>query len=85
MRLDGEYYINKNLIPPLERIFNLVGGNVRNWYEDMPKPQRDRLHIHESSRPATSSTIHSYMRSRLCPVCRRQETDEGMDFLTHFC
>ena len=27
--LDAEYYISKNLIPPLERIFNLVGANVR--------------------------------------------------------
>ncbi|GAB7351860.1 hypothetical protein MBLNU459_g2414t1 [Dothideomycetes sp. NU459] len=29
--LDAEYYISKNLIPPLERIFNLVGANVRAW------------------------------------------------------
>lgn len=37
MRLDSEYYITKNLIPPLERIFHLVGGNVRLWYDEMPK------------------------------------------------
>nr|POE90174.1 dna polymerase zeta catalytic subunit [Quercus suber] len=36
--LDAEYYISKNLIPPLERIFNLVGANVRQWYDEMPKP-----------------------------------------------
>ena len=40
--LDAEYYITKNLIPPLERIFNLVGANVRAWYDDMPKVQRVR-------------------------------------------
>ncbi|RMZ88497.1 hypothetical protein DV736_g4272, partial [Chaetothyriales sp. CBS 134916] len=38
--LDAEYYISKNLIPPLERIFNLVGANVRLWYDEMPKYQR---------------------------------------------
>ncbi|KAG8419103.1 DNA polymerase zeta [Metarhizium acridum] len=27
----------KNLIPPLERIFNLVGANVRQWYDEMPR------------------------------------------------
>lgn len=41
-RLDAEYYISKNLIPPLERIFNLVGANVRQWYDEMPKVQRVR-------------------------------------------
>ncbi|KAL1840337.1 hypothetical protein VTJ49DRAFT_551 [Mycothermus thermophilus] len=40
--LDAEYYITKNLIPPLERIFNLVGANVRGWYDEMPKVQPAR-------------------------------------------
>ncbi|KAJ4298456.1 DNA polymerase zeta [Collariella sp. IMI 366227] len=40
--LDAEYYISKNLIPPLERIFNLVGANVRAWYDEMPKVQQVR-------------------------------------------
>ncbi|KAJ2895409.1 DNA polymerase family B [Zalerion maritima] len=42
MWLDVEYYATKNLIPPLERIFNLVGANVRGWWEEMPKVQRIR-------------------------------------------
>lgn len=42
LELDAEYYISKNLIPPLERIFNLVGANVRQWYDEMPKVQRIR-------------------------------------------
>ena len=40
--LDSEYYISKNIIPPLERIFNLVGANVRGWFDEMPKYQRIR-------------------------------------------
>ncbi|KAK7530431.1 hypothetical protein IWX49DRAFT_643110 [Phyllosticta citricarpa] len=42
LELDAEYYISKNLIPPLERIFNLVGANVRAWWDEMPKVQRVR-------------------------------------------
>lgn len=42
LELDAEYYITKNIIPPLERIFNLVGANVRQWYDEMPKVQRIR-------------------------------------------
>ncbi|KAF8472023.1 hypothetical protein BDZ91DRAFT_775438 [Kalaharituber pfeilii] len=39
-RLDAEYYITKNIIPPLERIFNLVGADVRAWYNEMPKVRK---------------------------------------------
>ncbi|TPX14878.1 uncharacterized protein E0L32_004987 [Thyridium curvatum] len=42
LALDAEYYISKNLIPPLERIFNLVGANVRQWYDEMPKIRHAR-------------------------------------------
>jgi DNA polymerase zeta len=68
--LDAEYYISKNLIPPLERIFNLVGANVRQWYDEMPKVQRIRL-IGDSEHATTKKkTMESYMGSSLCIVCR---------------
>jgi DNA polymerase zeta len=68
--LDAEYYISKNLIPPLERIFNLVGANVRQWYDEMPKVQRIRL-IGDSDHATTKKkTMESYMGSSLCIVCR---------------
>lgn len=35
--LDGHYYISRVLIPPLERIFNLVGADVRGWYDGMSR------------------------------------------------
>ncbi|TRM66323.1 hypothetical protein BD626DRAFT_613855 [Schizophyllum amplum] len=37
LRLDAVYYITRILIPPLERIFNLIGADVRYWYDQMPK------------------------------------------------
>lgn len=81
MRLDAEYYISKTLIPPLERIFNLVGANVRSWYEDMPKVQRgDRkelLNIRDLNRRPNTTTLHSFMKSRLCAVCKNEQTDDG--------
>ncbi|KIJ26923.1 hypothetical protein M422DRAFT_271959 [Sphaerobolus stellatus SS14] len=36
-RIDAQYYISKVLIPPLERIFNLMGADVRSWYNAMIK------------------------------------------------
>ena len=81
MRLDAEYYISKTLIPPLERIFNLVGANVRSWYDDMPKvygrEQKELFNIRDISRRTNTATLHSFMRSRLWAVCKLEETDEG--------
>lgn len=65
--LDSEYYISKNLIPPLERIFNLVGANVRQWYDEMPKIRRIR-----QSFGAKKMTLESYMQSSHCDVCNRR-------------
>jgi DNA polymerase zeta len=84
LELDAEYYITKNLIPPLERIFNLVGANVRQWYDEMPKVQRiRRVDASALARPNTGSalgvvtkkTLESYMRSSSCVVCRAKLSD----------
>ncbi|GAB7337155.1 hypothetical protein MBLNU457_g2548t1 [Dothideomycetes sp. NU457] len=72
--LDAEYYINKNLIPPLERIFNLMGANVRAWFDEMPKVQRARQ-LGDPTKAALiegkgRKTMESYMATSLCLVCR---------------
>ena len=81
LELDAEYYISKNLIPPLERIFNLVGANVRQWFDEMPKVQRIRniaipiTHPGAASAPAhIKKTLESYMKSSSCIVCRAKLT-----------
>lgn len=83
LELDAEYYISKNLIPPLERIFNLVGANIRQWFDEMPKVQRIR-HITlpiaarqevgnalvSGGNTSLKKTLESYMKSSACLVCR---------------
>ncbi|KAK6710833.1 hypothetical protein SNK05_005275 [Fusarium graminearum] len=73
-QLDAEYYISKNLIPPLERIFNLVGANVRQWYDEMPKVQR--VH-HATTLSNKKTTLESYMKSTHCLVCNIKFSQEG--------
>ncbi|KAF1833799.1 DNA polymeras-like protein zeta catalytic subunit [Decorospora gaudefroyi] len=85
LELDAEYYITKNLIPPLERIFNLVGANIRQWYDEMPKIQRIRtiplpMRSADALPPpggtttttttALKKTLESYMKSSHCLICR---------------
>ena len=79
--LDAEYYISKNLVPPLERIFNLVGANVRQWYDEMPKFQRIRRIDTESLAKSkelivSKKTLESYMKSSACVVCREKLEEE---------
>lgn len=40
LKLDYEYYITKVLIPPLERIFGLMGVDVKKWYRELPKKNK---------------------------------------------
>jgi DNA polymerase zeta len=83
IELDAEYYILKNLIPPLERIFNLVGANVRQWYDEMPKVQRIRnvtLPLNQQQpvanalakegNPKHIKTLEGYLKSSICLICR---------------
>ena len=79
--LDAEYYISKNLIPPLERIFNLVGANVRQWFDEMPKYQRIRRieagAITGGKEVALEKkTLESYMKSSSCIVCHEKLEEE---------
>ncbi|KAH8882465.1 hypothetical protein GQ53DRAFT_733954 [Thozetella sp. PMI_491] len=69
LTLDAEYYISKNIIPPLERIFNLVGANVRGWYDEMPKVQRIHRVDVASALGRSRRTLEAYMRSANCVVC----------------
>lgn len=79
--LDAEYYITKVLIPPLERIFNLVGANVRQWYDEMPKFQRIRrvdggLLPGGNKLVSLKKTLESYLKSSSCLVCREKLEEE---------
>ncbi|KAL1869842.1 hypothetical protein VTK73DRAFT_2916 [Phialemonium thermophilum] len=73
--LDAEYYISKNIIPPLERIFNLVGANVRQWYDEMPKVQRIRRV--DASSVGRKKTLESYLKSASCVICGVKMNGEG--------
>ncbi|KAK1983378.1 DNA polymerase family B [Colletotrichum cereale] len=78
-QLDAEYYISKNLIPPLERIFNLVGANVRQWYDEMPKVQRiRRVDQTLGAGGLNKKTLESYLKSASCISCNVKMQVEGV-------
>jgi len=40
LTLHATYYITKQIIPALERVFQLLGADVRHWYAEMPRRSR---------------------------------------------
>ncbi|KAI5777372.1 hypothetical protein EDC01DRAFT_713904 [Geopyxis carbonaria] len=80
LALDATYYITKKLIPPLERIFNLVGSDVGAWYRSMPKhmPLRRAARAFAERGRADdirAATLEMWMAqdSATCRVCGRAD------------
>ena len=79
--LDYEYYITRVLIPPLERIFNLIGVDVKGWYRELPKFQKNLnkgiLNISRNIRThaclGCGDKLQSSTSSYLCSSCRHNE------------
>lgn len=71
MRLDYDYYITKVLIPPLERIFNLMGADIQSWYREISKPVNDIEVVQNGS-----ITNFGFIQKNSCIVCDSKMTDE---------
>lgn len=40
LRLNSTYYITKQILPPVARIFSLIGVDVFGWYHTLPRVRR---------------------------------------------
>lgn len=87
MQLDASYYISRVLIPPLERVFNLIGADVRTWFDDMPKairvdnpnplamsPKKQRIAINRLK-------IDEHFQSSQCLACGGLSSDGRHSYL----
>eukprot|EP00892_Ulva_mutabilis_P005116 jgi/Ulvmu1/2977/UM015_0017.1 len=83
LQLHGQYYITKQILPALDRLFSLLGVDVHEWYGAMAKPQRLLPHkrplsalpcrpMDEAAQAAVGvavTTIDQFYASRHCIVC----------------
>lgn len=60
LRLNATYYITKQILPPLARMFQLIGVDVFSWYHELP---RVRMKLHEYS-------LSSYLCDLISWQCR---------------
>jgi DNA polymerase zeta len=87
------------IIPPLERHFNLMGADVRGWFEEMPKPQKvenveKQPERKEAASPLTARRrsakkssglkIDQHFASNVCLVCETITTEGEPKFQSTF-
>lgn len=75
INLDSDYYITKNLIPPLERIFKLLGANIRQWYDDMPKVVKFHQPAHQV-KGQHGYNLRNYLKDTSCQICRKNHNQQ---------
>uniref|UniRef100_A0A4W5MVD9 DNA polymerase zeta catalytic subunit n=1 Tax=Hucho hucho TaxID=62062 RepID=A0A4W5MVD9_9TELE len=63
--LNATYYITKQILPPLQRIFQLIGVDVLSWYQEIPRVQKASC----STAAGRKGTISQYFTTLHCPVC----------------
>uniref|UniRef100_A0A250Y8P2 DNA polymerase zeta catalytic subunit n=1 Tax=Castor canadensis TaxID=51338 RepID=A0A250Y8P2_CASCN len=68
LRLNATYYITKQILPPLARIFSLIGIDVFSWYHELPRIQKATSSSH-SEPEGRKGTISQYFTTLHCPVC----------------
>jgi hypothetical protein len=82
LKLDAEYYIRRQLIPPLNRILNLIGVDCENWYNAMPKRQlASNQHRYKSrnnqKEKGLGRTLDTAFTSIHCLVCGQVNQKRG--------
>ncbi|KAG2233310.1 hypothetical protein INT48_007746 [Thamnidium elegans] len=80
LKLDAEYYIRKQIIPPLNRVFNLMGVDIESWYDAMPRSQKaEALALARTDQPQNLkfSRIDQYYASShfICEQCQLKPSD----------
>ncbi|KNC96642.1 DNA polymerase (pol2) [Spizellomyces punctatus DAOM BR117] len=84
LQLHGTYYITRQIIPALSRVFALVGADVESWFNEMPKVQRAiqftasqmRPELQQQLRNGPGQTIDQYYVAKHCLVCHELTHNE---------
>lgn len=70
LRLNATYYITKQILPPLARLFQLIGVDVPSWYQELPRVQKAPWSTASAGEEVgRKGTISHYFTTLHCPVC----------------
>jgi len=84
LRINARYYIEKQVIPALARLLNIVGADVMGWWESMPRQYKTPLSTMRFAGAGAGAgarrTIDAYYQSRECVLCFEEHRGTG-----HYC
>ena len=70
LELNAEHYITKRVLPPLDRVFKLVGVDVFKWFkQEQRKSRRPPLDRQPLALGAGVGTIRQWAQSAHCVLC----------------
>ncbi|KAM8831537.1 DNA polymerase zeta catalytic subunit isoform 2-T2 [Spinachia spinachia] len=70
LRLNATYYITKQILPPLARMFQLIGVDIFAWYQELPRSQKASCSAAVGGEEVgRKGTISQYFTTLHCPVC----------------
>lgn len=75
LKLNASYYIERIIIPPLNRFLMLINEDVFRWYLEMPKKVsvgRSDFWTAKNKRPKNQTVISHYFVSSSCAVCQKK-------------
>ncbi|CAG2113535.1 unnamed protein product [Medioppia subpectinata] len=81
LRLNAQYYIERAIVPALNRVFELMGHDVNHWYREMPKRihyNRYQYLLARDKKTAPARTIPQFFNTAQCIVC--DANSKGGDF-----
>ena len=77
-RVQFRYYVEKQIVPAMKRLFDLVGADVGAWYRELPPPPREpptkRLLANPHAATSSKQTVDAYYLSSHCAVCGEMTT-----------
>ena len=76
LKLNAAYYIERVIIPPLNRFLMFINEDAFMWYQEMPKkgivkPQNEYF-ANRSKRPKNQRVISQFFASSSCVVCQER-------------
>lgn len=81
LRLNGTYYIERIIVPTLNRVFSMMGFDVMQWYAEVPRMNTYQRSIYLHAQAGTSSrptTLLQYFAPGMCPVCGQKAPNDDI-------
>ncbi|GAA5834931.1 hypothetical protein JCM11251_002064 [Rhodosporidiobolus azoricus] len=67
-RLDARHYIERMILPPMDRLFSLVGVDVKSWYKEMAKAKKVLKNVSKDG--VKPIMLDEHFSSDSCVACR---------------